>query len=249
MKRKALKYKLKTTVIVLFLTASTFSCEKDSMKMYEPDCETGNCVSVNIKGSLIVKPSGEGLKIKNVPIEVYFSRITSAWIPAKRRIILGKTNKNGDFDFRVTIDTKSFEDNYLIVKVPAQKNYFCSSEFGVERNNFKIYSKYNEEVLKNITFEFYKKTNLSINLNRTNNDDIETLYVHQFFDGKIDAGNSMHILSEAELVTINKVQHETAADVYTYIHWRKLMKNGEDKSYVDSLICKPNVNNVYTINF
>ena len=55
-------YKIAAIAIPLLLCA--FSCEKDK---YEPDCKTGNCVMVSIKGSLLVKPSGAGLS--NIPVD------------------------------------------------------------------------------------------------------------------------------------------------------------------------------------
>ena len=59
----------KTIAVVLLITASAHSCNKEA-EMYKPDCESGNCRTVNIKGSLKIKPSGEGLN--KIPVEVNF---------------------------------------------------------------------------------------------------------------------------------------------------------------------------------
>ena len=99
-------FKLAAIVLPLVLCAN--SCEKDKMERYAPDCSKGNCVNVNIRGSLRVRPSGDGFR--NIPVEIYFLRKSSAWIPARRKIVSGRTNRNGEFDFRVTIDTKTFEE-------------------------------------------------------------------------------------------------------------------------------------------
>ena len=237
-------YLFRVTLIALFLTVCAFSCEKDNMEKYAPDCKTGNCVSVNIRGALRVKPSGAGLN--NVPVDVYFSNshlFKVPIFPTQRKVTTGKTNKNGEFDFKVTIDTKTFEDFRLIVKIPEQNNYIAVSE------NIRSFGGINEEAMQNINFVFYNKTILTINLNRTQADDVEILYIHQFFDRRIHAGNFMHILSAAELETTKIVQHETAAEVYTTISWRKLLKNGEQQNQIDSLICKPNSSNIFNINY
>ena len=236
---------------MLFLTITAFSCEKEDMKKYEPNCRTGNCVDVNIRGTLVVKPEGTGLR--NIPVVVYFYKGSRVPLfPVERKVASGKTNRNGEFDFKVTINTRSFEEHYLIVKIPEQKNYFTiHSEYGATFDmNHRIYRDYNAEDFKSINFEFYRKTNLTINLNRTQTDDIARLNVlPEFVGAYVGSGMTNFQLFEDELKTTNKLQWVTAADVYTYITWIKSLSNGERKTYSDSLICLPNVNNVFNINY
>lgn len=238
----------KTMIILLFLAASACSCQKwvdkQLEKKYEPDCKTGNCMSVNIKGSLLVKPSGEGLK--NIPVEVYFERNSSAWIPEKRKVVSGKTNKNGDFDFKVTINTKSFEDYHLYVRIPEQKNYISATrpygEF-IWRN----FDSYDEDELKeNIIFEFYKKAIFTINFIRKQTDYFDSFSCNISISGSRGIWN---MNEESIKLTNGIVQLETVADVYTIIQWTKYLNYNKVECKSDSLICRQNSNNIININY
>jgi len=227
---------LKIKAIVLFLIVSAFSCEKEDMEKYVPDCKTGSCVNANIKGSLRINPTGEGLR--NVPVEVYFSDSPKVPLfPTERKVASGKTNKNGEFDFKVTIDTKSFENFHLIVKIPEQKNYITASE------NFRKFDSYCENALKNINFRFYKKASLTINFKRTQTD------VFDDFSGDYRYDNNHRILLSPKYATNGILQIETAADVYTIIQMWKYLNHEITFEFVDSLICKRNDNNVININY
>ena len=232
-------YLYKIIAITLFLAACAFSCEKENMGKYAPDCKTGNCVSVNIRGALRVKPSGAGLN--NVPVNVYFDNSHLSRVPiftTQRKVATGKTNKNGEFDFKVTIDTKTFEDFRLIVEIPEQKKYIAVSGY------FKSFGSINEEVIQNINFVFYEKTTLTINLIRTQTDEFD------YFSGTYRFDNNYRTLLPTIRDSKNAIwQIETGADVYTKITWIKRFKEKTIYENADSLICKPKINNVYNINF
>jgi len=239
-------YFIKTTVIVLFLSASAFSCEKEDMKPYMPDCETGNCVSVNIKGSLIVKPSGEGLM--NIPVVIFFRKCEGR-IPVfcdERKVVSGKTNKNGEFDFRVKINPRSFKDYNLIVEIPEQKNYITTDRSASADKIIQYFTDFNEDALKKINFEFYKKAMLTINFIRTQTD---------YFDSfsctiSISGSRGLWGMNEESIKLTNGiVQLETVADVYTIINWAKYLNYNLIEYKSDSLICRQNSNNKININY
>ena len=237
----------KIMLIVLLLVAGACSCQKwvdkQLEKKYEPDCAAGNCITANIRGSLHVKPSGEGLK--KIPVTIYF-RSTMYMLPAQKKVASGKTNSNGEFDFSVTIDTTSFEDHRLIVEIPGQKNYFAMPTIGNSHEKYqRIFSDYNEDVLKNINFVFYRKATLTINFKRTQVDDFDSFY----FDYSFDGNSGFSAISEESLKHKNKFQIETAADVYTKMRWWKRLNGEIFFETVDSLFCGKNSKNEFSINY
>ena len=179
-----------------------------------------------------------------MPVEVYFSDSPKVPLfPLERKVASGKTNKNGEFDFKTTIDTKSFENWHLVVKIPEQKNYITVSE------NFRRFDIYCEDALKNINFIFYNKASLTINFIRTQTDEFDQLYFGYFFLNN-NIAHWLFVGSEPKPTTTS-FQIETAADVYIKILWQKFeLTNWEPVSeFVDSLICKQNSKNVININY
>ena len=190
------------------------------------------------KGKLYEKPSGEGLK--NVPVEVFFV-LKGKWIiPDDIKVAKGKTNNDGVFDFNVTLDKKTFEKYGLRVRIPEQKKHINPSErFGLIDRDF---NSYNENALKNMRFEFYKKASLTIKLNRVQTDDFDGFSLFYRYDNQTYRGLSPENASD------EKLQIETAADVYTKVMWFK----SSGKTFTegaDSLICKQDSNNIININY
>ena len=230
--------------IIIFITISAFSCQKwvDNMleKKYEPDCTSGNCVKVNIKGRVYVKPSGSGLN--KIPVDVFFVKQSGAWFPDTRKVVSGKTNNNGEFDFRVTIDTTSFEDYSLMVSIPEQKNYMRSPN---NINEVTVFRSFKKEALQNIKVEYYKKTILTINLNRTQTDYFDSFWLYYSFENITHiAGESLSFQSALDKTR----QFDVPANILINIWWEKII--GDERNvYRDSLICFPNRNNVFNINY
>ena len=234
----------KITIVILMLAITASSCEK--WFWYKPDCDMGNCVTVSFNVSVVVKPLGTG--IKGVPVDVHFSYsnkgTTSHLI--SRKIASGKTDKNGEFSFKAIVDTISVDNYSFLVTIPVQEGYI-----NPEALHFTSASeRFNriDDGVQNINFELLQKTKLTINLNKIQTDEIENLRVHLFYD-IFPNGGFMYNMSAVELETIEMLQHETVANTYTKIRWEKLLKNGERLTYIDSLICRPNVNNIFNINF
>ena len=236
-------YKVISLLLMLAIMAS--SCEK--WFWYKPDCETGNCVTVSFKGSVVVRPSGTA--INGIPVDVNFSYskkgTTSPSYTGK--IASGKTDKNGEFNLIGTIDTISVDNYSFLVRIPVQEGYISPAGFHSPSVSKYFYS-IDEGVEQNINFELLQKTKLTINLNKIQTDDIENLRIHLFYDIRmLSSGGFIYDLSAVELERIEMLQHETAADIYTKIRWENILKNGERLTYIDSLICKPNINNVFNI--
>ena len=238
-------YKLAVTIVMLAVFAH--SCEKinDSMnyKQYKPDCKSGNCVNANIKGSLMLKPAGTGLR--NVQVDVLFRSHTAGWFDRPLRVASGRTNKNGEFDFRATINTKSFEDHTLFVSVPKLNNYI-SVPLESGDNIIQSFHNYNSSDLKNISFVFYEKTMMTINLNRTQTDDFD--YFSLSYSYENSSSHSLLIMSSSQFATDIVRQTNVPAKTLLNIRWQKNI-GGERHVFRDSLICLPNINNVFNINY
>ena len=226
----SMKTKNLTSRIILFfgfcLCFFLFSCEKE----YKPNKESEHTINVNIRGSLNVIPSGE--KLNDVPIEVIFKQ---PW--SNLKVASGKT-KNGEFNFNVKIDTITFRDYSLVISFTEPTDYIAPKN-GDEKRFFN----YDEDGLKSINFGLYKKTTLTVNLNRTQIDDFRSLYIHRSFENNRDM--YLYLFSASELKSGKTVQIETAADVYTYVIWEKSFNDGGRQLYFDSLVCKPNTNNIF----
>ena len=223
--------------VLIFFT----SCLDNFMKGGDvSDCTSGNCVNVNIEGLLDVKPPGD--KLDDIPVEVFFVR--GGLFSFDKKVISGKTDKNGVFNFSVEIDTALFLDHCLQVRISQIENYF-SDRWWNDRDGCtkKNVCYYNKEELQNINFIFYKKVTLTINYKRVQTDDLESLFVYLSFEN--NPANA-YIISTAIDVTS---QYEVAADVYTKIEWEKRLKGGERRIETDSLICRQNIVNIFNINY
>ena len=223
---------LKIIVIVLLLTTSAHSCEKE-----ENLCKSGNCITVDIKGSVRNMPAGEG--IPDVPVEVRLVKSGTIFSPTTKAGS-GKTDRNGVFEFKGTID-QSFGGTHISVKIPYQKDYI--NILNEEQFWNLDYATLN---LTNLNFVFYNKAQLTINVNRTQTDEFDKFYLGHFF---FDRYYPRWVMIEQDQKPSKILHIETAADVYTKIRWDK-WKNGEQTSVnIDSLICRQNENNIININY
>ena len=237
-----MKTKIFIKQVILLINMSCFfiSCEKE----YLPDCTSGNCVNTNIKGSLYVKPTGE--KLSNILVEVSFVYKNTMWFVVPHKVVSGKTDKNGIFNFNVTIDTTYFKEYSLWVRIPQLENYISVHNISLDYISMWFYD-YDADVLQNIHFEFYKKAILTINLNRTQMDDFDYFYLSYSYDGNI--GFYAITMPDLKFTTNEIFQLETAADIYTTIWWTKRLKEETIDYKTDSLICKQNRDNIFNLNY
>ena len=222
------------------------SCER----VYFPGLDCEQCTNVNIKGILHVEPTGE--KLNNLLVEVLFrEKRASLLFPAGTlKVISGKTDENGVFNFTVAIDTTLFKDYELRIMITRPKEDYISSVYdGREDLIWISFWEYNAKALQNLDIAFFKKAILTINLNRTETDDCEYLRGNHFFDGGPNIFNSFTFRVDELVEGLQILQKETGADVYTKITWEKTMRNGESLYYIDSLICRQNKDNIFKINY
>jgi len=241
-----MKTKLSTKRIILligfFLNFILFSCDRE----YEPDLNSEHTISVNIRGTFPVIPSGE--KLDGIPVEVDFLTGGYASPYLRRRVASGKT-KDGEFNFNVKIDTTLFRQGtgwWLNVSYTIPENYTPPSIYGEEIRFYR----YDEEALKNIRFELYKKATLTINLNRLETDVFRRVRVlSTSVDERIGISDgAFGFFNYGEVP--QTVHHGVIAGIYTKVRmWKYFEDGGEELIYIDSLICKPNTDNVININY
>jgi len=228
--------------IFLFICLSFTSCDE-----YRPDLDSKHCVNVNIKGVLHVEPTGE--KINDILVEVFFKEKRKDFIYLGKilKVISGNTDENGVFNFNVVIDTMSFNDYDLNVKVPRSNSKYISSVSGGNDEYVNIsFRCFDIQALQNIDFAFYNKAILTINLNRTETDNCSGLNVAHSFDGYQYTSNSF-TTDSIQNGTSRILQLETAADMDSRIRWIKFMMNGDRYHYADTLICRQNEDNIFNI--
>ena len=225
-------------IMAICLTLSSFeSCTIE----YLPDCTSGSCVNVNIKGSVHVVPSGE--KLNNKPVKIYFNG--GMFGEFTYNIVSGKTDKNGEFNFNARIDTTHFNGSYrLYVAVSGLSDDYISERLKFSDDaTYLSFGYFDENALKNIEFKLYKKAILTINVKRIQIDDTY-LQVEYFYE---EFWKTAFYPTKTEGI----FQCQTAADTYTRVRWKK--RQNEDFSTVeeglDSLLCRQNKDNVFNINY
>ena len=223
---------LKIIVIAALLITTVYSCENDEV------CKSGDCYTMDIKGSVCVMPEGAGLR--DVPVEVHHLRYSGQTL--SKKVGSGRTDKNGEFEFKGKVD-RNWKGEVFEVTIPSQNDYINVENRFLIKND-----RYTFVYMSKLNFVFYNKAQLTINLNRTQNDEFDQFYFGYFF---LNDGYAQWLIISSDPKPTSTFQIETAADIYTKILWQKMRQpNWEPISEkFDSLICRQDVNNVITINY
>jgi hypothetical protein len=223
---------------VITLGFAMYSCQLDQE---QPKC-TGNCIDIIIGGRVYAVP--DGAAFPNVSVDVFWGG-TQFMSLATYRVASGKTDNNGYFSFNANINPGWFKDYILHanITVEADTNYITDSY-----TNRKLFSNLNIAELQNINFKFYRKTNLTIKLERTQKDSIEYLNVTHEFGSGIFYSDYAHHINNGDFPTSEVIKIKTAANVYTKITWNKEV-GGVSNIQTDSLFCTKNGDNVYNLNY
>lgn len=233
-----MKYIFKASLF-LFLGSIFFSCKKN-----QPACK-GNCVDIALDGKFYVKTTGKGLA--NVPVEVtWFKKGVLPGI-VSYKVASGNTANDGSFHFNSTIDSSFFENYALSVRAPADTNYISlQAEGGSDFNEIKFFN-LDVNGMRNMNFEFYPKTFLTINLHRTENDGFEYFSVEHTFVNKIQYQD--YILTGQQTAGDTILTVPTSTDIFTKIIWTKIIGLGQSIEKTDSLVCTKTGPNVFNINY
>ena len=224
-------------LITLILFVS--SCRKD-----QPPC-TGNCVNINISGTVYIKTSGAALQ--NVPVEVNWFRKAYCIGCTSYKVVSGKSDKDGKFNLNCTIDSTFFKNYFLSVRVPSDTNYLTTYGEGGLKFNEECFYDFNLPDLQNIKFEFYPKTFLTIKLHRVLSDHFDYFSVDHYFTNKFGYGD--YLITSPQFATDTTFKVETTRDIYTKITWTKTVIGRDLNKQTDSVICTSNGTNVFNINY
>lgn len=216
-------------VFLLILSTTIFSCKKD-IELYK--C-VGNCKKYMIKGRIYDATTNTGFR--NNPFKLTWKtfRGNCIFCPATLNDIYhGKTDANGNFLIEVNLDTTLFHDYSLVFSTPDKENYFNVFHGYINDSNL------NQGEL--VQVPFYPKTNLNIELVRTQNDSFNILTVSHTWErvnnnGEMvftqDYDGPMMARGKDTIVTIS-----TAANILTKVRISKIF-NGSSKNLKDSLVC------------
>jgi hypothetical protein len=222
---------------VFFISISIFfiSCKKDI-----PAC-TGNCADIVVSGKVYDATNNIGFSKVPLTIDWFSNHRNCIFCPASKRVYSGSTDKNGNFNFTITIDSSLFLDYDLTLRVPNQPEYLSYSNDYFESQLYK----YNPTGFQNTQFKMYPKANLTIRLHRVQNDNFTYfLAEHYYLNGSTYGDYIIAGQQFAESPVINTV---TSANIYTKISWKKVFSPGVFTQQVDSLICTKNGNNFFDI--
>jgi len=238
---KQLLFQKYIVILILICVASSInSCRKEL-----PAC-TGNCSTIVFSGMIYDKTTSQPLSGQSV--DVILHQNTYCLICSTFKVVSGKSDANGRFRMSKMMDTTLFNDNYLLVAVPIPDNYLEYPEPvgpGIirdkpEYSNIRIDS-FNLTAMGNLTFGFYPKTLLHINMHRT------TPLILQYrditlefeFDKKLSGWGLEQLNTNQDTsLTIN-----TSANIFTKITTRKFVDTSTVISKTDSIKCKLSNNN------
>ena len=161
-----------------------------------------------------------------------------------------KTERDGSFSLLTTIDSTWMKENHFTVSVKTPEGYLMYPEpVGPGIVNKPLYSSIDFYELDpgkmgNMSFEFYPKVLLKINLHRTTPISPDkslglefTIKDRASIWGLVESGSNADTS-----ITIN-----TSASLYTKIVARKFITADSVSTKIDSVYCKPNESNAITI--
>lgn len=224
---------------MVMLAALLTACRKN-----QPAC-TANCADISISGKVYIKTNNAALA--KVPVEVNWFRKGYCIGCTSYKVASVQTNTEGEFHLNTTIDSSFFEDYFLSVRVPGDTNFIAEPNMGGIHFSEVRFDDFDPGQFKDIHFEYYPKTYLTIRLHRTHSDDFDYFSVDHNFTSSFGYGD--YIITGPQLAKDTSLMVETSADVYTRIIWKKTVVGGTSIEQTDSLVCTGNGPNVYDINF
>lgn len=229
-------------IFAVLLLVSLFlgSCRKQA-----PPC-MGNCESIRATGR--VTDGVTQAPVANIPVYLAWTRFVGL---ASKTEEISRTNtrQDGSYDFTSDIDTSYFSNGYsLMVKVDRSNDHMIL--FPEESYAF-IQRRFDTTGLRNRDLHVYRKADLTIKLNKTETTLYTAFKVEHTSVPNTGSYYAYSLLTPSEISSPatreNKVA--TVADVYTKITIVKQFANGTRVITTDSLICRANAANMYTVSY
>ena len=217
--------------LAILLSCLFFSCKKQNIVC------TGNCYSLNVDGKVV--NSLTNTVVADVPLIINQWRYTVS----RRTVDELSSNSAGIFNKDIRIDSTMFQNGYFLsLTVKENDNYMTLRDKG----NIRLYD-LNSNTFSNSTITVYPKANLSIKLNRNQNDDFEYFQIVYYFV-EHEEFFAFSILSPKDLDKKELIV-PTSSDIFTKVRATKRNSNGVYTTTLDSIKCIKGGTNIYTVNF
>ena len=226
-------------ILILFIVISFQSCKKEETLK----C-TSNCKTYNIKGRVFDASNNTGFRNMPIILKWEYFRSNCIFCPKPLEDIFhGQTEINGNFSFSISIDSTLFNDYSLKIILPEKENYFKDwighFAFLNDTNNFNI--------------AYYPLTNLSLKLNRTQADLVQSIrVVHSWTPIYASWQSAFTEVYEGPIPNRNgdtTIYTKTVAGTVTTATVWKNYSNATPIGIKDSIFCNPGNTNVININY
>ncbi len=219
---------LRAFCICVIITLS-ISCKKQM-------CD-GNCAPISISGRVVDSSNRSG--IPGVPIKIYWQDLGLCYICPEIDVAESKTDNDGNFSFTISIDSLQFGGHGLFVSATIPRGYIPDG-YLVEFLPAYVPS------FNNIRFVLFQKTDLSIQLVRTQNDNFTSLDLHYYYNF---THSGLYSYMGSPPTAIESFNVATAANVFTKIVLTKAYGFGQTSTFTDSIKCKSNSLNKIVVNY
>jgi hypothetical protein len=226
-------------LIVFFITCSLFfSCTKTD--------ECGKkCVDIRIRGR--VRNMEGNVGIPNIPVTVAWNSYKT-WFGSADVISITKVNtdKSGDYDFVVAIDSSLFTHNYIQVDIPLDSNfinYDCSTRTDVLAYRIvDLYSSY-------FSFRLFPITVLTLKVIHPANSTLLGGAIGHSHGTDFGSNYGDYSWQKRGVLKDSLIKIKTNSVEFTTLNWSKLVDPGKSTNHRDSILCKKNAQNVFEITF
>lgn len=237
---------MRKTLIIACLPFLFSTCKKDL-----PPCK-GQCADVVFAGVVYDKTSGDPLNSQEVTVNLFHN--PGCLFCTSYKVTTGKTGGDGHFLLNTSFDTSLLSDYHLNISVPVPPNYLQYVQPvgpGIVADN-KAYASLqfyylDQDSLHHLSFGFYPKTLLHINLHRTTSivAAYPTVSLEFQFDGKSSIwGIEQRSTNKDTTITVN-----TSANIFTKIIALKQTAETTVATSIDSVRCSLLGNNTIDITY
>lgn len=227
---------------LLLLCLFLFACgQKEDFNF----CEE-NCGEVHVYGR--VQNMETGLGVAKNPIKIGWEKNDVCFFCSTDNIANIKTDKEGNFDLVLNIDTTNFETKNLVFTASFNEKVFCPWGTG---NSYERHYDMNKIGTYEIVYQAYPKVNYTLNLSYSPDNDIDSVKVlHNFHGGWWDYGyDYTWALQDGAQENLSK-KITTGAGAITLIMWKKHVKSSNQwLNFSDSIRCESKKENVFNIVF
>lgn len=231
--------KAQTVLICSFILVSTLcgSCTKD-----RDECPS-NCKEILIAGRVVDSSVNKGLK--GIGISVYWQDAGMCYICPEMVVGSGRTDENGNFSFRVKVDSTMFGGHALHASIKVPNGYISSMDYSDEKIDYSR-SYYSAPFFSTIRFRLYQKANLTIRLNKTStlpflNFSLKYRYDHTSF--------GLYTTQDINALQTHDFKVVTAANVFTKVQSSKAIAIGVFEERTDSVKCSAPGPNLIEVNY